>query len=111
MAEREIMGTVLKMLAANDIEENLDAPVFTFADFWKAYPRRIARKPAEKAWSKINASEYPKIFEALPKHKNEWKRDGGKYIPYPATWLNQERWNDELEADLSMGQCHWNING
>ena len=25
----------------------------------------------------------------------DWQKDGGKYIPYPTSWLNQKRWEDE----------------
>ena len=30
----------------------------------------------------------------------DWKKDGGKYIPYPSTWLNDERWEDELATQV-----------
>lgn len=103
----------VKMAAAGDEQPNPDAPVLGFADFWKAYPRRVARKDAEKAWAKIDAAEFPKILEAVGRHRktDDWRKSGGTFIPYPGTWLRGERWNDELEADLSMGQCAWNING
>ena len=26
----------------------------------------------------------------------DWLKDNGQYIPYPSTWLNQKRWEDEL---------------
>jgi hypothetical protein len=29
------------------------------------------------------------------KRTQDWKKDGGKYIPYPATYLNGKRWEDE----------------
>lgn len=100
------------MAAAGD-ETNLDAPRITFDDFYKAYPRRVARKDAEKAWGKIDPSLHNRIIEAikLAKKTDDWRKEGGKFIPYPASYLRGERWDDELEADLSMGQCHWNING
>jgi hypothetical protein len=108
------MGTVvdLKMAASGDDTPNPDAPQFSFADFWRAYPRRVAKKDAERAWLKIAAECYPKIFAAIAKAKrsDDWRRDEGRYIPYPASWLRGERWDDELESDLTMGQCHWNIN-
>jgi hypothetical protein len=102
----------IKLAAAGD-EQNPDMSRVSFADFWKAYPRRVARKDAEKAWHKIDAAEYPKILEAVGRQRKteDWRRDGGRYIPYPASFLRGERWLDELEADLSMGQCAWNING
>ena len=38
------------------------------------------------------------MIRAVEAQKNtpQWVRDGGQYIPHPSTWLNQERWRDEL---------------
>lgn len=71
-----------------------------FVIFWESYPKKVAKRKAELAFKKIKASEYPKIFEALEKHKktDQWTKDDGKFIPHPTTWLNQERWNDQLEV-------------
>ena len=30
------------------------------------------------------------------KETDQWKKDNGQFIPYPATWLHQERWKDEI---------------
>ncbi len=84
-----------------------------FDDFWKAYPRRVAKKEARKAWSRIKPEVYEQIFAALETHKRQeqWMKDGGAYIPYPATWLNGERWEDEVVVDYGQEQCGWNRNG
>jgi len=39
------------------------------------------------------------IMSALRKQKNteQWLKDNGKFIPHPTTWLNQARWEDEVE--------------
>lgn len=70
-----------------------------FDRFWKAYPRRQAKKAAKKAWDKLKP-DLPlcRIMAAAlerQKRSSEWRRDGGAYIPYPATWLNGRRWEDE----------------
>jgi hypothetical protein len=31
----------------------------------------------------------------LQKRSDQWRREGGQYIPNPATWLSQGRWDDE----------------
>lgn len=71
-----------------------------FNAFWDFYPKKRARKAAEKAWKKLNPDNllYHTIVNALEKWKlsDEWQRDGGQYIPYPATWLNGKRWEDEI---------------
>ena len=69
--------------------------------FWKAYPRRIGKNALKRAWAK--AKDKPSIetlLAALEKHKasEQWKKESGRYIPHPATWINQGRWHDEIET-------------
>lgn len=71
-----------------------------FDKFWQAYPKNVSKKQAQKSWKKIKPSLelFEKILKALEmvKQTEQWKKDNGKYVPYPATWLNQERWTDEI---------------
>jgi len=82
--------------------EELEVKPVEFADFWQRYPRKCAKKDALKAWQRISPSLYASILEAIEKHKRseDWRRDGGRYIPYPATWLNGERWEDDLTVEI-----------
>lgn len=68
-----------------------------FNQFWEVYPKKVAKKAARKAFDKVPASEYPKLVPAVEAQKKslQWHRDKGQYIPNPATWLNQGRWDDE----------------
>lgn len=70
-----------------------------FERFWKAYPRKKAKSDAKKAWDKLKPSmELCRTMSAAldkAKRSEEWTKDGGRYIPYPATWLNGRRWEDE----------------
>lgn len=72
-----------------------------FAVFWKAYPRKVGKGAAEKAFSKlkVTGSMLESMIEAIEAQKQsmQWRRDGGQYIPHPATWLNQHRWEDETD--------------
>ena len=72
-----------------------------FDKFWQAYPKKVSKKQAQKSWKKINPSLelFEKILKALEmvKQTEQWEKDNGKFIPYPATWLNQERWTDEIK--------------
>lgn len=75
-----------------------------FKAFWAEYPRKVAKQDAEKAWLKLKPDEallavMLKALEAQKKSE-EWRRDKGQYIPYPATWLNGKRWNDETSVSL-----------
>lgn len=71
-----------------------------FNAFWDFYPKKRARKAAEKAWKKLNPDNllYHTIVNALEKWKqtDEWKKADGQYIPYASTWLNGRRWEDEI---------------
>lgn len=72
-----------------------------FAVFWKTYPKKVAKGAAERAWRKIKPSSelLQKMLEAIERGKlsKQWNKDNGQYIPNPSTWLNQKRWEDELE--------------
>lgn len=84
-----------------------------FEVFWMQYPRKLARKDAEKAWQKIAAHKRTEVIEAIKKHAALWKQQGTEkqFIPYPASWLRGERWQDEIELAPEMPQCDWNRNG
>ena len=73
----------------------------SFEDFWLVYPKRIAKKKACGLWLKISPSKEltEKIVSAVEKARKTagWLQDGGKYIPHPTTYLNQERWMDQVE--------------
>jgi len=69
-----------------------------FEDFWIKYPRKVNRTEAIQAWNKANIPSMEFILNAIDRQKQseQWNADGGKYIPYPSSWLNKERWHDEL---------------
>ena len=74
-----------------------------FERFWCEYPKKVGKKDALKAFMRIANLEdtFPKLMDALAKFKTtpEWKMENGRYIPYPATWIHGERWNDEIHED------------
>lgn len=77
-----------------------DAVDLIFEAFWKAYPRKTKKQEAYKAWckeAKLSPDIQGAIFAALDwqVRQAQWNRDGGQYIPHPASWLNGKRWQDE----------------
>ena len=74
-----------------------------FQTFWELYPKKVAKGAAIKAWQKLKQEERTEVIEALANHLKYWKFKGTdkEYIPYPATWLNQMRWLDELDFEES----------
>lgn len=78
-----------------------------FARFWAAYPRKVNKTRAKRAWDKLkpDLALCRAMAEALEKFKasDQWQRDGGLYIPHPASWLNNRRWEDE---DIITAHAH-----
>ena len=72
-----------------------------FSDFYDLYPRKMARKDAEKAWRSMTTTEQAKALEALPNHLKYWKvKETAKdFVPYPASWLRAGRYDDELDIE------------
>ena len=83
----------------NSSSSNDDA----FPEFWSNYPKKVGKGAAEKSWKK-HKPDLAVVLEALEKQKNsdQWVRDGGQFIPHPATWLNQKRWEDEVEVNQNI---------
>ena len=71
----------------------------SFDDFWRKYPRKVARKVAMQSFAKLLPDEQEMALEALDTHIEYWKlkETATEFIPHPSTWLNQQRFYDELE--------------
>jgi len=69
-----------------------------FNEFWSLYPRKIAKATARKAWQKLSAEQQLMAAKAIDTHCQYWraKETELEFIPHASTWLNQERWEDEL---------------
>jgi len=67
-----------------------------FLDFWAWYPKKVGKDAAYKAWIKLKP-DYDLVINALlwQRQTKQWQAEDGKYIPNPATYLNQGRWQDE----------------
>jgi hypothetical protein len=72
-----------------------------FDEFWKAYPRKTNKGFARKVFEKLKVDDalLTKMIQAIyVQNKNVWKDKDQQYIPHPSTWLNGERWDDEVVA-------------
>jgi len=81
--------------------------VNTFDIFWNAYPKKKSKGQAETAFKKVNPDDQllQVILKAIEEAKKSegWLKDGGQYIPYPATWLNAKGWEDEIQKGGKNG--------
>lgn len=75
-----------------------------FNEFWKAYPKKRSNGQALKAWNKIKPDEqlHDRILKAVERAKTseQWTKDFGQFIPYPATWLNAQGWKDDIAMPI-----------
>ena len=75
-----------------------------FEEFWQEYPKKVGKGYAKQCYKKImpSSSLIEKILTAvkLQKASESRKRENGKFIPNPSTWLNQERWDDTLSESI-----------
>lgn len=108
--------------ATTPLDDNKPRPPFTskkqerlFDLFWQQYPKKRSKGQAEKAWAKLRPND--ELFESImaglerAKASYEWQKEGGQYIPYPATWLNAKGWEDEYKpASGGIGDRGNNIN-
>ena len=69
-----------------------------FVLFWNSYPKKTGKEAALKAWNKMKfRGDIGHILFAVKQQtaSDQWKKDDGQFIPNPATWLNQGRWDDQ----------------
>lgn len=77
-----------------------------FNEFWTAYPKKQGKTVALKAFLKVNPP--PELFRVMlaavetQKKTQQWQKDNGQFIPMPATWLNQKRWEDVTEVQAGV---------
>lgn len=85
---------------ATDADKNAEAErAMLFDRFWACYPRKVGKQAARRAWDRLKpdlllCSQMSQALK-IQMRSDEWRRDGGRYIPHPSTWLNGRRWEDE----------------
>lgn len=75
-----------------------------FERFWSAYPRRVGKQDALKAWRQLNPDEklVDLIVAGVERWKTcgQWTKDGGAFICYPATFIRGRRWEEDDRPDV-----------
>lgn len=86
----------------NSIIEVLSKKEMWFESFWEIYPKHQDKKKAKQKFLKLCTDEkkYQEIMQGLRNVLPVWAKKDNKYIPMPTTWLNGERWNDEVDLHM-----------
>ncbi len=112
----------LRSVEPNDEEvEEAEDSLSGFEEFWRAYParRKVAKHTCREKWraQKLEAIA-PRIVGAVRilANSEDWKKENGQYVPMPATFINQRRWEDvsqeaaenarEAPKELSADERH-----
>jgi hypothetical protein len=84
-----------------------------FLKFWDIYPKKVGKNGAYKSWVAMRKNfirsgvmDYVEMILSAVRSQSDseqWKREGGRFIPSPAKWLNEGRWEDELPAVSKTG--------
>ena len=79
----------------------------SFNRFWDAYPKKRDKANAMKSFRKVTVP-VSVLIDAIEKQKKsaDWLKENGRFIPYPSTWLNGRRWEDEADVGFLHGHVH-----
>ncbi len=86
-----------------------------FLSFWSEYPKKVGKGEAYKQWKKqrLGVNDLECILSALmwQRKSRDWLSLGGRFVPNPATYISQRRWEDEPQpqiyvTDISDPSCY-----
>jgi uncharacterized protein YdaU (DUF1376 family) len=85
---------------SKDQDQERTAQTARFETFWAAYPKHVGKAAAVKAFAALKADDaiLGTLLDALARHCRlpQWVKDDGEFVPHPATWLRQRRWEDDV---------------
>lgn len=92
-----------------EINTNNNIYIVQFEKFYEAYPKKQSKKDTEKWFIKHKPSEdqFNLMMNKLEEFKKCKQWQNKQYIPMPTTWLNQERWNDEIDDSQVENTTDW----
>ena len=112
LALQERYGSVTKNNESKSIEIDIEKEIDnkkeiskeksdTFETFWKAYPKKVGKEKCFNWFKshKVDSDLLKKMLNKIEEYKNTKQWSNPQYIPHPYTWLNQGRWDDEIETN------------
>ncbi|MBP6997950.1 MAG: hypothetical protein KBB39_17585 [Phycicoccus sp.] len=86
-------------------EETSSATASRFAEFWTAYPKKVSKGQAEKAWTRAAKTTDPQLLiAAAVAYGASRKGEDQKFTKHPATWLNSRCWEDGQTVTSKAGE-------
>lgn len=98
-ASEQPVSTIKNVKNVKNVKNNISLSIDEdFSQFWLVYPKKVGKQDARTAWVKhCPNGELEHIKSALTWQKNlpQWIEDEGRFIPNPATYIRQHRWEDQ----------------
>lgn len=94
-------------IGQNQVKSNGQDGQGQFNDFWKAYPKKVKKKDAQRVWKTKRLDKQSLIILAdIQNRLNNDQRWKDGFIPDPPTYLRGERWNDEIQTPTKSTNTH-----
>ena len=89
--------TIKNIISKEDKKNTV--PSIPFEQFWDIYPKKVDKKKSEEKWGRLPYEVQLAILKDIPARQQgrQWQEG---YIPHPTTYLNGERWTDQIEVPL-----------
>lgn len=77
-----------------------------FSDFYKLYPNKKGKENARVMWTRLTEKERELAHSGLIRYIAYWKQKEieKQFLPHPATWLHQKRWEDDLSDNVILSK-------
>ena len=115
LVQEKVSLETLKGVTSADLGRHEDVnrtsttiPTSSFEAFWAAYPRRVGKGEALKAWMKAVKTTDPELLiSAATAFATQRSGADPKFTPHPSTWLNQQRWFDDPDPQFQAVPEAW----
>ena len=105
---KDLFGNDSNVTSSNDSNARLDKSreeknSTSFDAFWGLYPKKVEKRKAMLKWGKLPIEIQQRILSDLPlrSRSEKWLKNNGQFVENPTTYLNGERWNDEIKERVS----------
>ena len=80
---------------------NIEQTIADFEEWWKVYPRKVGKYKASPAFAKAcHITNFDELLEATKRFAKVCEGQDKQFIPHPTTWLNQQRWKDDIDGKV-----------
>ena len=98
--QNETKNNKSSSIEENNRKNNKEEINRMFKIFWNLYPRKISEKESKELFLNLSDKDQIKAIKWIKKYSDLWHKTNCKYIPNPANWIKNEKWNDDIDWEL-----------